>query len=156
MWCADKTGTPQRHFVPLTEMVQGVCSDRSVHGGSNWLQTSSEDRTGEAFAEHPLCLLCAKCPIKCGHSWSHSVLQSPLEVGIISTHQERKRGWGRWMNRTAGQGAGWDTCRRMRLKLLFIQNAFESMNKRILEHNKRRNRLYKDSMGPVSIPNLGN
>lgn len=34
-------------------------------------------------------------------------------------------------------------------------NVFESMNKWILEHNKR-SRLYKDSMGPVSITSLVN
>lgn len=45
---------------------------------------------------------------------------------------------------------------RMRLKLLFVQNVFESMNKWVLEHNKRRNKSYTESMGPVSIPTTGN
>lgn len=42
----------------------------------------------------------------------------------------------------------------MRLKL-FVQNMFESMNELILEGNKR-NILYNESIGPVSIPSLEN
>lgn len=159
MWWTHKTWVPQTVFVSQTKTVResevARTRFRSTVALIDYKRHQKKGKVRRLLGAHCVWHMLSVLT-RDWQTWSHSVLQSPLEVGTISISQERKRSWGRWMAGIAWRGWGWYMSGRTKLKLLFVPNVFESMNKWVLEHNKRQNKSYTESMGSVSIPTTGN